>query len=125
MPEAFLNPHPLLLSLFILFALACLAQLLYFWLLFFRLTLKSPSEKKHPASSIQHPVSSIQHPVSSIQHPVSVVICAHNEYRNLETNLPLILEQDYPDFEVIVVNHASDDDTAFLLEEMANRYPRL
>jgi len=56
---------------------------------------------------------------------VSVVICARNEYHQLKENLPLILDQEYPDFEVVVVNHASEDDTAFLLSKMAEQYPRL
>jgi len=56
---------------------------------------------------------------------VSVVICARNEYNQLKENLPLILGQDYPDFEVVVVNHASEDDTAFLLSKMAEQYPQL
>lgn len=56
---------------------------------------------------------------------VSVVICARNEYHQLKENLPLILGQEYPDFEVVVVNHASEDDTAFLLSKMAEQYPQL
>ena len=36
--------------------------------------------------------------------PISVIICAKNEELNLRNILPLILEQDYPEFEVIVVN---------------------
>jgi len=60
------------------------------------------------------------------QHlPVSVVICARNEYFNLEKNLPAILEQPYPDFEVIVVNDESDDDTVDLLNDMSRKYPNL
>lgn len=30
---------------------------------------------------------------------ISVIICAKNEAENLKTFLPLIIEQDYPDFE--------------------------
>jgi glycosyltransferase involved in cell wall biosynthesis len=56
---------------------------------------------------------------------VSVVICARNEYHHLKENLPLILEQDYPDFEVLVVNHSSDDDTNFLLTRLEEKYPHL
>src|ERR1041384_1831127 len=41
--------------------------------------------------------------------PVSVIICARNEDDNLTQNLPLILAQDYPDFEVVVVNDCSYD----------------
>ncbi len=39
--------------------------------------------------------------------PVSVVICARNEGENLQMFLPKILEQNYPDFEVIVVSNCS------------------
>jgi cellulose synthase/poly-beta-1,6-N-acetylglucosamine synthase-like glycosyltransferase len=39
--------------------------------------------------------------------PVSVIKCAKNENQNLLHNLTTVLEQDYPDFEVIVVNDAS------------------
>jgi cellulose synthase/poly-beta-1,6-N-acetylglucosamine synthase-like glycosyltransferase len=56
---------------------------------------------------------------------VSVVICARNEYHQLKENLPLILSQDYPLFEVVVVNHASDDDSSLLLSQMAEEFPRL
>ncbi|MBK9328948.1 MAG: glycosyltransferase [Sphingobacteriales bacterium] len=45
---------------------------------------------------------------------VSVVICAKNEAENLRKNLPLILQQKYPDYEVIVVDDGSDDTTAQL-----------
>jgi len=54
-----------------------------------------------------------------------VVISARNEYHNLLQNLELILTQDYPDFEVIVVNHASTDETKYYLEEMKGRFPQL
>ena len=36
--------------------------------------------------------------------PVSVIICAKNESENIKKFLPSILEQDYPDYEVIVIN---------------------
>ncbi|RLD60555.1 MAG: glycosyl transferase family 2 [Bacteroidetes bacterium] len=57
--------------------------------------------------------------------PVSVVICAKNEYHNLKENLPLILDQDYPKFEVVVVNDASDDETIFLLEDLEREYKHI
>ena len=41
--------------------------------------------------------------------PVSVIICARNEAENLKKFLPAILEQDYPDYEVIVVNDCSEE----------------
>ncbi|TKS56826.1 glycosyltransferase [Mesohalobacter halotolerans] len=36
--------------------------------------------------------------------PLSVIIAAKNEAQNLTANLPFILNQNYPQFEVIVVN---------------------
>ena len=41
--------------------------------------------------------------------PLSVILCARNEADNLRKALPAILEQDYPQFEVIVINDASTD----------------
>jgi len=57
--------------------------------------------------------------------PVSVVISARNESANLRVHLPLILEQDYPDFEVVVINDASWDDTEELLNDFCKSYSRL
>ena len=63
--------------------------------------------------------------VDSDTPPVSVIICARNEYYSLEKNLPLILEQNYPNFEVIVVNDRSDDDTRDLLNDLSRTYSHL
>lgn len=53
--------------------------------------------------------------------PVSVIVCARDEGENLEKFLPLVLEQDYPEYEVIVVNDGSWDNS----EEILDRYKRL
>ena len=57
--------------------------------------------------------------------PVSVIICAKNEAENLETFLPLILEQNYPQYEVIVVNDGSTDESNEILEKYKRKYPHL
>lgn len=59
------------------------------------------------------------------QQPVSVIICARDEAENLRKFLPLILSQDYPEFEVIVINDSSVDDTETLLRDMCVEYPNL
>lgn len=56
---------------------------------------------------------------------VSVIICAKNEEENLKKNLPVILNQLYPSYEVIVVNDASYDNTEEVLAEMKLKYPHL
>ncbi len=57
--------------------------------------------------------------------PVSVIICARDEQENLEKFLPQILEQDYPNFEVIVVNDCSSDDSQYVLDRLIAKYPKL
>lgn len=57
--------------------------------------------------------------------PVSVIIAARNESENIHKFLPFILEQDYPKFEVIVVNHQSIDDSQYVLNALERKYPKL
>ncbi len=56
---------------------------------------------------------------------VSIVICAKNEGENLLKFLPAVLEQDYPLYEVIVVDDASEDNTAEVLATFALQYKHL
>jgi glycosyltransferase involved in cell wall biosynthesis len=56
---------------------------------------------------------------------ISVVICARNEDENLTEFLPKILTQDYPDFEVVVVNDCSFDNTENVIDEYAKIFPNL
>ncbi len=62
---------------------------------------------------------------------VSIIICAKNEAENLKKNLPSVLSQKYEDdggkplYEVIVVNDASDDDTAQVLAELEKQFDNL
>lgn len=64
-------------------------------------------------------------PPADVKLPLSVVICARNEEDNLFHHLPQILEQDYPQFEVIVVNDQSFDDSKHILHAYKERYPHL
>ena len=63
--------------------------------------------------------------LSNARHPVSVIICARNEEKNLRENLPFILGQEYDDFEVVVVNDCSYDDSDLVLRELSGKYPHL
>lgn len=56
---------------------------------------------------------------------VSVIVCARDEYHNLKENLPLLLAQDYSQFEVVVVNHGSEDETNYLLRDLAEVHKNL
>ncbi|MES2279217.1 MAG: glycosyltransferase [Bacteroidota bacterium] len=57
--------------------------------------------------------------------PISVIISARNEAKNLSQFLAAILAQDYPDFEVILINDCSSDGSDILLLDMQASYPRL
>lgn len=97
--------------LFIIFCIFCLAagiQLFYHFYFFIRFAVyknKIADNKNQP--------------------PISVIVCARNEDTNLKKNLPLILKQEYPQFEVIVVDDNSDDGTLEYLHYLAHKEPRL
>ncbi len=57
--------------------------------------------------------------------PVSVIVYAHREPEALERNLPFILEQEYPDYEVIVVNDGSDAESEDILKRFSLSYKHL
>ncbi|TCN72992.1 glycosyltransferase [Acetobacteroides hydrogenigenes] len=57
--------------------------------------------------------------------PVSVVICARNEEGNLKKNIPIIAEQDYTNYEIVVVDDCSEDDTHYVLKSLKAIYPHL
>ena len=48
---------------------------------------------------------------------MSVVVCTHNGARTIRRCLEALLQLEYPDFEVIVVNDGSTDGTAAIVEE--------
>lgn len=56
---------------------------------------------------------------------VSVVLCAHNEAYNLSQYLQAILTQDYPEYEIIVVDDGSEDDTRAIVESYMTHDKRL
>ena len=56
---------------------------------------------------------------------VSVIVCARNEEANLMELIPVIMEQEFPKFQLIVVNDSSWDDTADILKALQVSYPSI
>jgi glycosyltransferase involved in cell wall biosynthesis len=62
---------------------------------------------------------------SSEQPPVSVVVYSKNESESLAKFLPAFLTQDYPNYQIIVVNDGSTDESDSILQKFSERYPHL
>ena len=79
-----------------------------------------------PARKIRKDKSQITNNQSQIETPgVSVILCAHNESDNLAQYLQALLTQDYPTYEVIVVDDGSEDSTREVVERYLTQDPRL
>lgn len=63
--------------------------------------------------------------LSASQPPVTVIICARDQAEKLEKNLPSILSQKYPEFQVVVVNDASSDETENILMRLEQSFLNL
>lgn len=86
-----------------LFVLALLIQLGIHWIRFSRLAFS----KRRPEAKADEALE-----------PVSVVVYARDAYEHLVELIPTLLSQDYPKFEVVVVNDCSDDDTEEYLKDL-------
>lgn len=90
-----------------------LIQLLYYFCLYNRIHLRSRAVKRDNVHFAQE------------LPPVSVIICAREESENLHRNLVAVLEQDYPQFEVIVINDGDTDESEDYLTLLEEKYPHL
>ncbi|KAB1155070.1 glycosyltransferase [Flavobacterium luteum] len=57
--------------------------------------------------------------------PISVVVCAKNEAENVAKFVPILAEQDYPDFEIVLIDDASSDETLDLFEAFEKQYSNI
>ncbi|WP_106133065.1 glycosyltransferase [Mongoliibacter ruber] len=96
--------------LWIVFLLALGVQLFYILIIFGRISFFYRSK-----------ISSGQ----SNQEGVTVIVAAHNEKENLKKLIPILCEQNYPNYDVMIINDRSNDGTKGLLEEMMSKYPKL
>jgi glycosyltransferase involved in cell wall biosynthesis len=95
--------------MFLLYALSAVIFInCCYYLLFTKFSfLKNPTKKETPL------------------HPISLLICAKNEAENLRTNIPLWLDQEYDNLEIILINDASHDETLDVMESFAKEDARI
>ena len=93
-----------------IFVLMLFIQLCIQWIRFSRLAFYKRSPRPKPDEALE---------------PVSVVVCARDAYEDLTELIPALLNQDYPQFEVVVVNDCSDDETEEFLKDLERREPRV
>lgn len=106
-----LAENALLLVLLCFFLALIVIQLVFHWFFFRRLAFHQPLP-----NNMSH---------KAFTGPVSVILCVRDEGHHLRRNLAHILEQDYPDYEVIVVDDGSSDGTADLLDGLKKSHPHL
>ena len=67
----------------------------------------------------------LQAPMPSVWPRLSVVIPACNEAATLESAVATLLQQDYPDLEIVLVDDRSTDGTCELIDRLAHQDPRI
>lgn len=92
--------------------LFCLIQLIYLFAVY---------SKMYRASRVQARAES----VPDNYPPLSVILVTKDSGNTLRENLPAILNQDYPMFEVIVINDQSAGEDEEILKLLENDYPNL
>lgn len=101
------NFNELSFYILIIFVLAWIIQMSYHWFLFRRLAFHKKEKKE------------------SRYEPVSVIVCAKDSYEYLIDLIPAVLSQDYPEYELVIVNDCSQDETEEYLKDLARNNPKI
>jgi len=97
----------MLLSIFCLFVIVVVIQFIYYIVIFGKFSFAKPQT------------------ATPKRIPISVIVCAKNEEENVKKYVPLLLEQNYPQFEVVLIDDASSDNTLEVFEEFEKQYPKV
>src|SRR6266571_6126517 len=84
----------------------------FYLVLWLRSTPAKKERVKKSASRSENPEQSANYPL------VSIIVPARNEERNIRRCVESLLEQDYDNYEVIVVDDGSTDGTPRILDEL-------
>lgn len=94
----------MLLLLLCLFIAVIMVQFVYYVVLFGKFSFAKPQVSKPK------------------RIPISVIICAKNEEENVKNFLPVLLQQNYPDFEIVLIDDASSDETLEIFEAFEKQH---
>lgn len=97
----------MLLAVFFIFIAVVVFQFLYYIVVFGKFSFAKPQV------------------VSPKRIPISVIVCAKNEEENVKRFVPLLAEQNYATFEIVLIDDASSDSTLELFEEFEKQYPNI
>lgn len=89
--------------LFYAFTFVSLLQVIFYFIFLKNFALNRPLKPKHKNIA------------------VSVIICAKNEAENLKSFLPSVIAQDYPDFEIVLIDDDSSDGTLEIMEAFVEK----
>jgi glycosyltransferase involved in cell wall biosynthesis len=56
---------------------------------------------------------------------ISVIICTRNRPQDISLCLPTVLECEYPDFDVVLIDQSTDENTAQQIEELGHKHGNL
>ena len=94
----------------VVFGISLIIQLFYHWGIFSKVAFYKKNRRPKLDEELE---------------PVSVVLCARDAYEYLTELIPVLINQDYPDFEIVVVNDCSDDETEEYLKDLERKEPRV
>lgn len=100
-------PAYMLNIIFYVFVAVVVVQLLYYLIIFGKFAFAQAQE------------------ITPKRVPVSVIVCAKNEAEKVQKLVPLLATQDYPDFEIVLIDDASSDDTLDIFEEFEKQYSNI
>ncbi|MCQ2305067.1 MAG: glycosyltransferase [Bacteroidales bacterium] len=92
------------------FGITFIIQIIYHWCVFSKLAFYKKKDKTKSDDQLE---------------PVSVVVCARDAYEYLQDLVPVLLTQDYPDYEIVIVNDCSEDETDEWLKDIERREPKI
>ena len=108
--QFYFNYNSLSFIILIVFGISLIIQLLYHWGVFSKVAFYKRSARPKLNEELE---------------PVSIVLCARDAYEYLSELIPLLLNQDYPDYEIVVVNDCSDDETEEYLKDLERSEPKI